>query len=286
MAHDREQLYAISKFKMERVCAPYRDKVIAVVGKRGSGKTTLMKDIISNVYPRIENGIVFSPTECANGTWGKIFPPTNVYGEFNEEAIKNAKQYQMEKKKETARRFKRQFGRPAANFDELKPYMPCFLIIFEDCFYDNTIKNNKSLRDLLMNGRHFNFFVMLALQYYLDISPGLRNQIDFAIFCKEANGETLRKLHKQAFSAMIERFKDFKRIFDRHTENRGYLILTPTANSNKAEEVVFYYRADPTTNPTIGSKALWAWAARHYLDPFGLGDDDDEEPDENETVMS
>lgn len=286
----KDRLYAIDKFSTDRLVTPFPDKVLVAIGKRGSGKSTLMKTVIALV-PRFENGMVFSPTEEANGGWSSVFPPTNIHKEFTDALVEQAKVYQMHQKHKTIQRIKRTFGRDPVDEDEIKAYMPGFVLILDDCFYDTSKKNSKALRWLFFNGRHYKFFVVCSLQYLLDLSPGLRSQIDYVFFTKEVNGNVRKKVYNEYFSGLIKRQSEFERILDKHTENRGLLVFSPTGNSNRAEDCVWYFKADPAAKARVGSLPLWAWAKRHYIDPELLMDADledasDEEDDGNTVILS
>jgi hypothetical protein len=264
---DKNQLYPIGRFPWAKLCTPYPNKAIAVIGKRGAGKSTFIETMIS-ALPLFQNGFACSPTEEANGSWGRTFPPSQIFAEFKDELVENAKRYQILQKKKTVRRFVRQYGREPTK-DETLHHMPGFLIVLDDCFYDTKQRNSKGLRELFFNGRHYKFFVVLSLQYIKDLGPGPRQNCDFVFLTKEVNGGTRKKMYEEFFNGMIKSYTHFERIFDRHTENRGLLVFSPCSNTNKVEEAVWYAKGDPemARMARVCCRAVWAWAKRHWLDP-------------------
>mgnify|MGYP000014431427 CR=1 FL=1 len=63
------------------------DSVVVFIGKRNTGKSYCMKDILS--YNRdIPVGVVVSPTEKANGYFEKFIPKMLIYDELDEKLVK------------------------------------------------------------------------------------------------------------------------------------------------------------------------------------------------------
>ena len=44
-------------------------------------------------------------------------------------------------------------------------------LILDDCLYDNGWKNDKQIREIFMNGRHWGIMFVLIMQYALGIPP-------------------------------------------------------------------------------------------------------------------
>ena len=62
------------------------DSVVVFIGKRNTGKSYCMKDILS--YNKdIPVGVVVSPTERANGYFEKFIPKMLIYDEVEEKLI-------------------------------------------------------------------------------------------------------------------------------------------------------------------------------------------------------
>ena len=73
----------LKKFKPETMSD---DRVCVFIGKRNTGKSTLVKDIMFH-KKHIPAGIVLSGTEEGNHFYGEFIPDLFVYGEYDREAI-------------------------------------------------------------------------------------------------------------------------------------------------------------------------------------------------------
>ena len=75
----REFNIKLKKFDMNRI---NKRNVIALLGRRGTGKSTLVKDILYYVRD-IPVGTVISPTEEVNRFYSDIIPPIFIHGGYN-----------------------------------------------------------------------------------------------------------------------------------------------------------------------------------------------------------
>ncbi len=106
------------------------------IGMRGSGKSTVGKNILYNLRNEFSYGIVQSATELANPSWSKMVPSLFIYTEFNQDAVFELVEQQNRCIEENGRE-----------------NCPNAFIIFDDLMYDTTFVNSKALRFLLMNGK-------------------------------------------------------------------------------------------------------------------------------------
>lgn len=64
------------------------DKVVVLIGKRETGKSFLVKDLLFH-HRDIPIGCIISGTEGANDFYSKIFPSSLIHGEFSGAIVKN-----------------------------------------------------------------------------------------------------------------------------------------------------------------------------------------------------
>ena len=72
------------------------DKVCIFIGKRGTGKSTLVTDILWHKR-HLPAGIAMSGTEEGNGYYKQFIPDIFVYGEYNKDAIEKLIERQKER---------------------------------------------------------------------------------------------------------------------------------------------------------------------------------------------
>lgn len=220
------------------------DAVCVFVGRRGSGKTVILSQIMA--YKRhIPGGIVMSGTEDGNGYFSNYVPDSYVYSDYHPDVIENVldRQRMMVKKK-----------LPNAGM----------FIVLDDLGYDQKTMREKSLRSLFMNGRHFKIFLMMTFQYVRDMSPAIRTNIDYIFILKDNSKENAEKLY-QAFGGIFPNYDSFRHTMECCTENYECMVIDNTSHSRKKEECVFWYKAKVYDKPfKMGSAAFWALHKKKY----------------------
>lgn len=222
------------------------DKIVVLIGKRGTGKTELLKDILyfKRDFPI---GTVINPTESANRNFSTLVPPIFIHEEYRPEVIDNVLKRQTMIMKKINKEIQL-YGR--SNID------PRAFLILDDCLYDNAWKKDKNIRYIFMNGRHKKLFFLVTMQYVLGIAPDLRTNVDYVFICRE-NIIANRKRLYDAFAGMFPTFEIFCNVMDACTENFECLVIDNTSRSNRLEDQVFWYKADIHEPFTIGSRQLW-----------------------------
>ncbi len=222
------------------------DKIVVLIGKRGTGKTELLKDILyfKRDFPI---GTVINPTESANKSFSNIVPPIFIHEEYRPEIIENVLKRQTMIMKKINKEIQL-YGRSSID--------PRAFLILDDCLYDNSWKRDRNIRYIFMNGRHKKLFFLVTMQFVLGISPELRTNVDYIFICRE-NIISNRKRLYDAFAGMFPTFECFCSVLDQCTENFECLVIDNTSRSNKLEDQVFWYKAELRADFTIGSRELW-----------------------------
>lgn len=212
---------------------------IIIIGKAGSGKSSLIKDILASKAHLIPVAQVFSGTEDSNHAFGSIIPDVCIYNKLDLKAMENFKIRQK-----TAKKWLKN---------------PWALQIIDDCTDDPKILKKTIFQDYYKNGRHWAMLHILTLQYCLDIPPAIRNNYDYAFIFKENIIATREKLHKY-FGACIHSFQDFNNLMDTITGDYTALVIKNSASATTPEECLFWYKADPGAIPKnwkFGSAVAW-----------------------------
>jgi hypothetical protein len=234
---------SLRKFDMSRIP---KDAVCVFIGKRRTGKSTLVKDLLFH-HQDMPLGIVMSGTEESNSFYSKMVPL--VYNEFNPMVLNNfVKRQKMMMTKIQADQVA---GQTRSRYD------PRVMLILDDCMYDDNWTRDSNIRYIFMNGRHFKVFFLITMQYPLGIQPALRTNVDYVFILREPYLNNRKRIYENYASAFPS-FEFFCQIMDQCTQNYECLVIDNTSQSNKLEDIVFWYKAEMHGDFRIGAPEAWA----------------------------
>ena len=226
--------------------------IVGVVGRRGSGKSIIIKDLLYSKRNVLPFGMVMSGTEAGNGYFGKFIPEIFVYDDFDGASLEKL----LERQKKASK----------------KGNMQRVFVVLDDLAYDNSIMKKPVLRYIFMNGRHLNIFLIFSSQYVADLGPpAIRANIDVLLVCREAIQANRQRLYDMFFGC-FENFADFNKVLNACTENYGVLVLDNTKLSNDPTDCVFHWKAKVRDDFRMGARCFWRFSKDR-----ARKDDDDEE---------
>ena len=251
IVNDYEKL-ALKKFRIKNL-AP--DATILCYGKRRSGKSFLARDIFFN-HKDIPIGLVFSGTEEANPFFSDFIPDCFIHPAYNAELVSNLITRQSQKiKKAKKNGFYDTNGKTPQNRA---------FIVLDDMLADSSAwKKDKTMREIFFNGRHFNIFFILTMQYPVGIPPELRSNIDYVFIFNEPSIKNRKKLYDD-YCGMIASFDHFCNILDNCTQDHECLVVKLSGNSTDLKEQIFYYKASSHDRFRVGHPKIWDFHDHHY----------------------
>jgi hypothetical protein len=220
------------------------NRVAIFIGKRGTGKTTLVTDILYHKR-HIPAGVVMSGTEEGNGHYGTIVPDSYIYPDFDKDVVEKIISRQ------------RRIARNKSDGDSR------VFMLMDDCLYDRKITREKCIRSLFFNGRHWSIFLLITMQYCMDMGPDLRSNCDYVFVCRE-NIRTVRERIYKSFFGIFPTFDMFCQVMDACTTDYQCLVLDNTSTSNSVEDCVFWYKADMHPSFRVGCDRFWKYHAQTY----------------------
>ena len=226
------------------------NSTVVLIGKRGSGKTSVLKAICHALYQtgKIDLVLAFSATEDSTSALSGIVPPSLIHDVVNPTVIDNVMAVQ-----------KRQWKRPQGGKQ--------VLMLLDDVAFDTKMLRSKSIRQLFLNGRHHHICVILSLQYALLLGPCIRGNCDVVVACRENVVSSRRKLYEQFFG-FFPTFKAFTRAFGALTNNYETMVLN-NCQSNSLEDSIFWYKADIDALPRefpIGRSEVWQLDDQYFTE--------------------
>jgi hypothetical protein len=245
------------------------DSVVVFIGKRNTGKSYCMKDILS-YHKDLPVGIVISPTETANNYFEKFVPNMLIYDEYEPAIIK--------------RFLERQININKQKNDQLKKYGSSEIdnrafLILDDCLYDKSWPTDKNIRSIFMNGRHYKIFFLITMQYCLGLPPILRANIDYVFIFKNNLIKEREKIYNH-YAGVFNDFNTFCTVMDNCTDNYECLVIDNKVQSNKLEDQVKWYKAKEA-DFRLCTPELWSLCAlekERKANTLFYEDEDDDEP--------
>jgi hypothetical protein len=252
----------LKKFDMKNIAFNPNESsgpVIILIGRRDTGKSFLVKDLLYHQQD-IPIGTVISGTEAGNGYYSKMVPKLFIHDEYNTAIIENI----LKRQKMVIKQIKKEneaYGR--SNIDGRA------FVILDDCLYDNSWARDKLMRLLFMNGRHWKIMLVITMQYPLGVPPNLRTNIDYTFILREPYISNRKRIYEN-FAGMFPTFESFCQVMDQCTENYECLVVSNNAKSNKLDDQIFWYKAEPHRDFKLGAKEFWDLSK-------DMGSDDEEE---------
>jgi len=225
---------------------------IVVIGKPGTGKTTLITSLLYEKRDIFPVALIMSGTEDSNGHYKRIVPSTFVYNRLEEKKIEDFVVRQKIAKKHITN--------------------PWAILLLDDCTDDPKLFNKPLFQGLYKNGRHWKMWFILSLQYCMDIKPVIRTNVDGVFILRETNLRN-RKLLWENYAGVIPDFSMFCSILDQVTSDYTALYIHNATTSNKLEDCLFWYRAkEIPPDFRLGSKDFrkfhQARFNHDYTDPY------------------
>ena len=252
----------LKKFNMREITfKPTENKgpVIVLIGRRDTGKSFLVRDLLW-YHQDIPIGTVISGTEAGNGFYSAHVPKLFIHDEYNTAIIENI----LKRQKTVIKQVKKENeAYKKSNID------PRAFVILDDCLYDATWAKDKMMRLLFMNGRHWKVMLVITMQYPLGIPPNLRTNIDYVFILREPYIANRKRIYEN-YAGMFPTFESFCQVMDQCTENFECLVINNNCKSNKLNEQIFWYKAEPHSDFKLGSKEFWELSK-------GLNSDDEDE---------
>jgi len=226
-----------------------KSPMMVVIGKKDTGKSFLVRDILFNTKSHFPVGTVISATEIANEFFQNMMPSKFIHDKYKPEIVQRVIQRQANMKN------KRNQDKAARGGSSTID--PRAFLILDDCLYDaKSWINEESTRFVFMNGRHIDMMTIITMQYPLGITPNLRTNVDFIFILRENILGNRRRIYEN-YAGMFPTFDMFCSFMDQCTENYEGLVICNNVSSNKLEDQVFWYKASDHPPFKLCDPSLW-----------------------------
>lgn len=196
-------------------------RVTFLIGKRGSGKSVLMKDLLYNM-PRPDYVLAMAPTEDTLAVYREFLPESCIFDHFSQEKLERAVSLQKELVAQGKKR--------------------TVLIILDDCLYQKNVLKSTAMRHIFFNGRHDHIAILIAAQYMMDVEVSLRTNIDYLFTMREVILANRQRLYKNFFG-QFGSFAEFEKVMVACTQDYRSLVMDNTNAAVGPMDTVLWYRA-------------------------------------------
>jgi hypothetical protein len=244
----------IRKFDITDMTKVAPNPSVAMIAKRGSGKSWAIRELMWQ-YRDIPGGVVISRTEKMSPFFQKFFPDMFIYYRYESEILQSFLERQ-----ERIKEKKQQKVKVGKKIDSRA------WLIMDDCLaHKGSWMKDENIMEVFMNGRHYDLFFILTMQYPLGIGPDLRSNFDF-IFIFGENFTNIQKKIYEHYAGMFPTFDAFRLVFRKCTSNFGCMVINNRVKSENVDDLVFWWRAptDPRPNKYVGQKSFVKYHERHY----------------------
>lgn len=232
-----------------------------LLGPHRSGKTTTLEYLLfcRHQYYRRSFGLVLAGSIDSVERLAKFWPECLIVREYNKTKLK---QFLLDAK-ECNERHRRQ-GRK----DKMRP----FFLVLDDTGFDPKIWLDPTLKEILMNGRHYRIDAYMCVQYIKTLKPDMRAQCDYIFMHKNASPEDHRKMFEVFASAYFPRLQGFRDVFMSLTRYHWSIVIRNMDQSTDPDADPFDegVRKCRAPNPDeeglprfrLGDKSIWHYAAK------------------------
>lgn len=197
---------------------PKKYQSIVIVGRKGAGKSTLIKKMIKSSNVKKDKRFLISPTAELDNTLLSSFDKENVFLQFDNDIIEHIKELIETDTKEITFKFKHRWVKKKNNNNDIygynskgedggewveiksrknkKPKLPPYLLVCDDCAGSNVLKRNGRMETLFSRHRHYRLNLIVVGHSYKYIPVLMRVNSNKLIFFDQNNAE-LKKIEEE-----------------------------------------------------------------------------------------
>ena len=186
------------------------NKTVALLAKRNSGKSCLLKYLVSTELHKFKKIFVICPTEKINRFYSDIVDDECIFDNYNEKWVNKI----IDKMTEI-------------NSNKPDKERKNILLILDDVVSDHNFHQSPSLKKLFVRGRHINIAIILTFQYLHLIPPVARNNLDY-LFVGQLNKQSIDLLINEFISGDISK-EEFIKMYNKNTKDYNFLVINNTS---------------------------------------------------------
>ena len=198
------------------------NKCVSVVAKRNSGKSQLIRYIVSQNRDKFEKIFVICPTEQINNFYSELVEKNCIFDEWSEEWAED---------------LIKQMTEINTKRNQDKKERKNVLLLLDDLMADYDFSQSKALKKIYQRGRHINISVLATCQYIYNLPPPARNNADFCIV-GQMNRQSVQLLTDEYLTGGLAK-DEFIELYNKATVDYGFLIINCTSVKDNQLDSVY-----------------------------------------------
>jgi len=186
------------------------NQCIAFIARRNSGKSYLLRYLLSLEIDKFKKVFCCCPTEAVNHFYSKFIPENQIMDKYDDAWCGKLINKLTEHTKTTNK----------------KSYV---LLILDDCISDANFHNSPNLEKILTRGRHLGLSCLITSQRCTGIPPIVRNNCNY-IFCGQMNRKSVDIIADEFMCGDLDR-NQFLKLYNKSVQNYNFFVIN--ANSVK-----------------------------------------------------
>jgi len=191
------------------------NKCTGFFARRCSGKSFLLRYLLSNEKDAIDKVFCICPTESVNKFYSNLIPEDCIFDKYDDEWVgklieKLTEQYKKNDKKYTT------------------------LLILDDCISDAArFHNSPNLEKVLTRGRHIGLGIMITTQHITGVPPVCRNNLDW-IFAGQMNRHSVEILCDEFLGGDLDK-PEFIKLYNESTKNYSFFVINASSVEDNSD---------------------------------------------------
>jgi Cdc6-like AAA superfamily ATPase len=200
---------------------------ILIIGKRGTGKSYLVRDICKHMHP--PTATIFSSHQNLHEFYNN--KANTYYNMYNDIILNNifVKQYELIKYNE---KLKDEYAEDVSK-----------LIVIDNMFNNSHwCDQDTCLYELLYSGKSYHLSTIITTPYSLNLPPSVREQFDLIFLFYEDYNANIKRLYEH-YGEMFSDYETFRDIFNELTKNHCCMVIRQHIKSQDIIDSVFWYKS-------------------------------------------
>jgi hypothetical protein len=221
----KSDVVSIHKFDFSTLC---QSPSICMIGKRGSGKTVLTRELLTYMYKHnmIDECIIISPRDKMEPEYDQI--ADKRYYSYDDKIVEELIEIQKFRIDEA-----RQTGKKPKNV----------VIVLDDCLSSrgDWVKSH-AIREVLFNGRCYRITIILTMQFPIGVSPELRANFDYVFLAFDNFMSNIKRIYEH-YAGMFPTFDSFRQVLAQITNDFGFMTITNKGSCNTFLEKIKWHKS-------------------------------------------